>query len=545
LESASLSDRESLRQQQRQQALRQRQEAVAEGRPAVPSVSKDDRLPEQESPCFPIQRILLKGDAAEPFQPLVAAADRPDDPAIGRCLGSEGINQVIQRIQNALMAQGYITAQVRIEPQDLNSGVLTLTLVPGRIRTIRFTEGSGPSATYRNALPARPGDLLNLRAIEQGLENFKRVPTAEADIQIAPAEGKDARPGESDLVIAWQQSLPFRASLSLDDSGSKETGKRQLGLTLSYDNPLGLNDLLYVNFNGDQDDRDGVRGTEGGSLHYSIPYGDWLLSYTGSDYQYHQSVAGSTQTYRYSGTSFKNEVEVSRMLYRDAVRKTKLNLGVWQRGSNNYIDDTEVEVQRRRVAGLELGVDHSLYLGSATLQSVIAYRYGMDILGSMDAPEEGTGEGTARPRFVTLEVDYKQPFQMGGVSLQYSAELSGQWNDTPLVPQDRFAIGGRYTVRGFDGESQLSGDQGWLVRNELGMALGGSGQQLYLGIDFGGVGGQSSQNLVGTELSGGVVGLRGSFKNLRYDLFLGGPIDKPEGFESDPLVSGFSLYWNL
>jgi filamentous hemagglutinin len=36
-----------------------------------------------------------------------------------------------------------------------------------------------------------------------------------------------------------------------------------------------------------------------------------------------------------------------------------------------------------------------------------------------------------------------------------------------LLPQDLFSIGGRQTVRGFDGNSVLSGDQGWLVRQEI------------------------------------------------------------------------------
>ena len=31
-----------------------------------------------------------------------------------------------------------------------------------------------------------------------------------------------------------------------------------------------------------------------------------------------------------------------------------------------------------------------------------------------------------------------------------------------------FSIGGRYTVRGFDGEASLMGERGWLLRNDIG-----------------------------------------------------------------------------
>ncbi|PSD22802.1 hypothetical protein C7E12_22645, partial [Stenotrophomonas maltophilia] len=34
----------------------------------------------------------------------------------------------------------------------------------------------------------------------------------------------------------------------------------------------------------------------------------------------------------------------------------------WQRESKNYIDDTEIEVQRRRTAGWELGLTHKQFI---------------------------------------------------------------------------------------------------------------------------------------------------------------------------------------
>ena len=56
-------------------------------------------------------------------------------------------------------------------------------------------------------------------------------PTAEADIQIVPAD----EPGESDLLIAWQQAFPFRLTLAANDGGSKSTGKHLGSVTVSGD----------------------------------------------------------------------------------------------------------------------------------------------------------------------------------------------------------------------------------------------------------------------------------------------------------------------
>lgn len=215
-------------------------------------------------------------------------------------------------VQNAIIARRFVTYHVLAAPQDLSSGELVLTVVPGTINAIRFAEGTARDATMWNTLPAAPGDLLNLRDIEQGLENFKRVPTAEADIQIAPAEGSNVQPGQSDLLVQWSQQRLVRFNLSLDDAGSRSTGKNHLGGTLSLDHALRQNDLFYVNLNHDAF-TGGKRGSKAFTFHYSIPVGYWLFSATRSGYDYHQNVPGDQQDYLYSGESDNTEVRVTRL----------------------------------------------------------------------------------------------------------------------------------------------------------------------------------------------------------------------------------------
>lgn len=70
-------------------------------------------------------------------------------------------------MQNAIVARGYVTTRELAAPQDLKQGTLALTLIPGRIRAIRFTEDSSPRATKWNAVPAAPGDILK-RFLHEG-----------------------------------------------------------------------------------------------------------------------------------------------------------------------------------------------------------------------------------------------------------------------------------------------------------------------------------------------------------------------------------------
>jgi hemolysin activation/secretion protein len=514
-----------------------------------PATEQVRRLISGESPCFEIRLLQLSGDTNASFTWLLEYADgraelSKPDPVQGKCLGALGVQTIIDRLQNTLIALGYTTTRVLAGPQNLQTGTLNLTLVPGRVGAIRWAPESGQRGSRWNVVPASSGDVLNLRDIEQALENYKRVPTAEADIQITPG----AEPGSSDLVIAHQQPMPYRLSATADDSGTRSTGKFQGSLTFSYDNWWNLSDLFYVTLLHDLGGEDsGTRGTRGQIVHYSVPFGYWQLGFTQSNNSYHQTVAGANQNYLYSGTSRNFEAKLSRIIHRDAVGKTSLSLKGFQRSSNNYIDDAEVEVQRRVVAGLEWGLNHRRSWSGGSLEANVNYRMGTGAWGSLPAPEEAFGEGTSRMQLWLLDAAVQQSFALAGQPLNYSGSWRSQYNKTPLTPQDHLAIGGRFSVRGFDGLSVLSAERGWLLRNEISSALSPQIQG-YVGIDTGRVGGPSATQLAGRSLTGGVLGLRGqlgSSSRIQYEVFIGKPLSKPDHFKTSASTAGFSLSMSL
>jgi hemolysin activation/secretion protein len=144
-------------------------------------------------------------------------------------------------------------------------------------------------------------------------------------------------------------------------------------------------------------------------------------------------------------------------------------------------------------------------------------------------------------KLITADVQYSRPFKLADQRLSYTGSWRAQWNRTPLVPQDRFSIGGRYTVRGFDGEAILSAERGWLIRNDIGLAIGSIGAEAYVGLDCGQVGGASIGQLAGRRLAGTVLGVRGGYKAVTYDLFVGAPIGKPDNLPAKGGVTGFSF----
>ena len=273
-------DTEVLRNRARQEAQDREKQLKA------PSVNLQGEVPKvgplqlpAETPCFTVNTFVLEvpsqlspaahryGASASLFDPFHFAQKFLEQYS-GQCIGREGINLLVKGVTAKILERGYSTTRVGIPEQDMLSGTLKLTLVPGIIHELRFADPK-TAGTWKNAFPTSAGKLLNLRDLEQGLEQMKRTTSQDVDMQIVPAEGL----GESDVVISVKRSKPWKATASLDDSGAKATGKTQAGLQVGWDNLLGINDLLNIGTSTDADRNNYMRGTQGNNISYSIPFG--------------------------------------------------------------------------------------------------------------------------------------------------------------------------------------------------------------------------------------------------------------------------------
>ncbi len=532
-------------QQQREEGQRRSLDSTPDiRRPAPPPPT--GRLRDDETPCVVIRELRLGGAYADSFRWLIPAASGTDadDAPIGRCLGDASIALIQARMQGELVRRGYVTSRVLARAQNLAAaGVLELTVVPGLLHGILLAPANGVPRTAAAAIPSSVGEALRLRDIEQGLENLKRIPGAEADIEIVPAEATDAESAASDLLVHYRAGRAWRANLSVDDGGTRATGRRQGVATLFWDNPLALNDQLSLSLGRSLEHRDS-RATGSTALNYSLPWGYWLIGASASRNRYRQSVAGASQDYVFSGVSDNAELRLQRVVWRSASARTSLGLRTARRSSASFIDDTEIEVQHRVTALWELSATHRHFVGDAVVDGSLALRRGTGAYGAQPAPEEPFGEGTSRMRLAIADLAYTQPLRWGDQRWRVSSAWHAQWNRTPLTPQDRIAIGSRYTVRGFDGESFLLAERGWFWRNELAWSVA-EGHEAYLGLDGGRVGGPSAASLAGRSLVGGVLGVRGSHAGLSYEVFVGKPLHKPARFNTAHTAVGFNVSYAL
>lgn len=528
--------------QQQQKALEQR---FAPKAPDV-SLSKPLSSPHRlifplESPCFVIKRLKLTGADAFPrwlrLKPLAEQAN-------GRCMGAESINMLMSALQNRLTGHGWITSRVLAPSQDISLGELELVIMPGRVGQVRLSEDSEGGVSLTNALPIRSGDMLDLRAIEQGLENLQRLDTVQASVEISPG----ADPGYSDIIIKRNQSRLWRTSAWLDDAGHSKNGRYQSGAMLGLDNLLSLSDRFYVTAGSDLAFASD-RNNNNYSLHYSLPLGYWQLSIGADSKNYKQTAATTLHEIVYEGELKSRSLQLGRLLHRNARQKTRLDYEVQVRSMRNYTNKGLVKAQKRNISAWKLTLGHREFIGAAVLDASLGYQQGMRRFGARPAPEESTGNGTALHKVYQLSAQLNAPFKLGNERFRYQAKYLRQYSRTALTPPDKFSLGNRWTVRGFNGELTLDADNGWYLSNTLAWRTPLPQQEIYVGIDYGRVGGnvlsKGPDKLVGNRLVGGVAGLRGNITsaNVDYDLFAAKPLDKPENFKTDPLTLGFTLLW--
>lgn len=144
-----------------------------------------------------------------------------------RNLKLSDIEELVRKLNQKLQDKGYVTSQVVIPEQNLSGKKLVLYCAPGKLRKVVYAKGS-ENLPWKNAFPIREGDLMNLRMLEEGLENMKRVSSLDVSMRILPPN----EPGFSDLELTIHSQKQVHGSLSFDDSGMKETGKDQFTTSL-------------------------------------------------------------------------------------------------------------------------------------------------------------------------------------------------------------------------------------------------------------------------------------------------------------------------
>lgn len=418
---------------------------------SVPSVPADD-----SAACIQVQTIELNGAS------LLSLRQRTQllQPFAGQCLTANDLNRLLSDITNAYLRRGYVTTRAYLPPQDLEDGVLQVQVIEGRLEGIDGGELISPLEILMSS-PAKTGERLNLRELEQLIDQLSRLPSRQVSMELTPGE----EVGGSHVVLQGQKLKPWRVALNRHNDGQRSTGEQQWGLNLAWDSPLGLADQLIIRGGGDTiSDRYKHSATHG--LSYSLPYGWWTFNYFYNHSYYRTKTQAQGFSFVLDGVSTTQALHAERVLHRDAVSKTAASVGLNHLRSRNYLDNQRLDVSSQRLTEQQLGFSHGRRIGSAFINFDLGYQRGIGALDAQAAGRPRQGEPVARYNKYTLTASYLHPFQWFGERFSFDSFFSAQRSEDVLFSPQRISLGGLYSIRGFK-EQSVTGDSGYYLRNQL------------------------------------------------------------------------------
>jgi hemolysin activation/secretion protein len=453
----SPADRNTVEQQQQnilQQNQRQRDEL--ERSAEQPRFTPPVPASPASGPCFTISRITLDGATLLNDR----QASRLTAPWINQCLDMPRLNELTRTVSDWYISRGYITSRAFLTEQDLSAGELHIAVMEGRLQRIKM-DGE-PSRTLAMVFPRLEGHILNLRDIEQGMEQINRTRSAPVQIEILPGESA----GYSIVNLTATPEFPLGASLSFDNSGQKSTGTGQLSGSLTGNNLLGLADKWFIS-GGRSSDFSSAHDAQNFQAGVSLPYGYSLLDYSYSWSNYLNTINNNGYPWVSTGDSVSHRAAFSHVLFRNGDIKTGASLGLTHQISRNWLNDAKLDSSSRRLTSLQFGLNHTqkIFGGVATLNPT--FSHGVPWLGAEDDNGKKGDVPKAEFKKWSLNGSYQLPVAN---NLWWLSSVYGQWSPDRLYGSERLTLGGESSVRGYK-EQYLSGDNGGYWRNELNYAL--------------------------------------------------------------------------
>jgi hemolysin activation/secretion protein len=188
---------------------------------------------------FDIVRFQIEGNSilsAEKAQQLVA-------PFVGRGKIYGDVQKALEALEGEFRRLGYGTVQVYVPEQELTSGVVRLQVSEGVVGKVTITGNKYfDDANVRASLPdLKEGAAPNMRQLSENIQLSNENPAKQVEVTLGTSEEE----GKVDARVEVKEEQPERFYVTLDNTGTKGSGKHRVGV--SYQNAnLGNSDQVLT-----------------------------------------------------------------------------------------------------------------------------------------------------------------------------------------------------------------------------------------------------------------------------------------------------------
>lgn len=480
--------------------------------PAVPVAAEA----EQGVLRFAISQYMVEGASLLSQTELDAAVA----PYVGQSKDFSDVQRALEAVEDAYAKRGFTAVRVLLPEQELEKGTVRFRVVESRFGKVTVKDNRFVSeANALNAVPSvRSGGVPRTRQIARELKLANENPARQMNVVLKAGANDD----EVDANVIVTDSQPSGWGISLDNTGSPETGRARLGLSYRHANAFDLDHAAGVQYVTSPQYLDRVK-VLGGS--YKIPlyrYGSSLEFFGG--YSNVNAVMGGLSNFQGGGLLFSTRYNL--MLERLGAFDPRLSFGLdWRDFRRIELTNPPPTVLYKEIVVLPVSVTYSA-LGKFATSDV-----NFNVSLAVNLPKVSKGKEADFAAYDQVNLTQPEPSykvlrygasysQAAGEGWQFRTALSGQRSGDVLVQGEQMRLGGADAVRGFS-----EGSEG----GETAMRLNVEGYTPDFGKDdvqaralaFFDAGQATPANATKTSISGAGVGLRANYAEqfaLRLDL---------------------------
>jgi hemolysin activation/secretion protein len=433
--------------------------SVGPGAASGAGASKQADVP--PPPRFDIARFDVQGNTLLPAADITAAVSQ----FTGKSKDFGDVQRALESLQARYRRAGYGTVQVLLPEQELERGVIILRVIEPKLGKVTV-EGNKffSNENIRRSVPAlKEGSVPNSNQIGRDARLANQNPAKSTTVLLRAGDNEN----EVDATLRVRDERPWRAAVSLDNTGTPASGKYRLGLAYQHSNLFDRDHTLTVQYLLDPEEFDQLKIMGAG---YRVPlYGrgaslDFLAGYSSLGSASSQVISGQAFSIAGSGTIFG--VRYNQMLPRVHFMNDyehSLSLGLDYKAYSN-----QTALVTSGVPGTNLTPDvtvHPLsltYSGTQKMKNAefsfyasVAhniYPHGPDgyrekFSGPVPPDGEGAARGVGRPTYTVWRYGFNYVRAFAN-DMQTRLNVSGQWTRDALVAGEQFGIGGWNNLRG-------------------------------------------------------------------------------------------------
>jgi hemolysin activation/secretion protein len=463
-------------------------EVEAEGNPVL----------EETHQCLPINGVYVTETSLlspKDFEKLT--------PINESCILPEDVNKLIREISGLYILKGFVTARIVLLQPGIY-GELGLEIIEGEVEAI---VGTSETINTEMLFPNSVGKPLNLRDLEQGIDQANRLQSNKVSMRLLPGEYR----GGSIIELSNPELPRWSSNASVDNHGQESTGREVLRAMTVYSSPLGLSDYISLSGSTTLGSNPDIYSRSISTL-YSIPYGYWTYSAFG----FYSSYSSETKTntiFNAHGWSSNIGIRADRTISRDGNVINTLSGQFNYKQAKNFLETVQLNISSQDLAVVSIDYSHFRVLSSGVFSAGLGIDRGTSLLNAQ------THNDSVSNVFTKLRGDITTYYYFNFLedTYLYRNRLAGQYSKHHLPGVEWIGISDNSAVRGLD-KNNLSATDGWYFRNTLSRDFSAAPLKFTprIGVDYGQINAGIESGF--DKAIGLSLGQRITYKQASFDL---------------------------